>query len=480
MMQPVSPSDSQLREALEAVGQGHVFRFWERLTPLAREELIADLRLINIAQLPSLARLASSGTKSAPAQADLQPASVVRRASISADIVRRGEALLAAGKIAAFIVAGGQGTRLGFDGPKGAFPISPVQGKTLFQLFAESILATIRTYGGKIHWYVMTSPANHDATCSCFESNDFYGLGREGVSFFQQGVMPAFDRSGKILLDQPHRIALSPDGHGGSLLALATSGMLADMAARGEEHLSYFQVDNPLVHCLDPAFLGLHDTSGSEMSSKTLPKADDLEKVGNFAAIDGALTVIEYSDFPDALARIRNSDGSRRFDAANIAIHALSRSFIERLTANPAAFALPWHRAVKKVPHVDLESGERVEPTEPNAIKLESFVFDALPLARNPVLMETSRKEEFSPVKNATGVDSVDTAKRDISLRAARWLASAGVQVPQTADGVPDGVFEISPLLALNAQQLAERRQLPGAIKPGSRLYLGPNSLIAS
>ncbi|OWY73273.1 hypothetical protein B7486_02710 [cyanobacterium TDX16] len=479
MTHPVSLSDSQLRAALEAVGQGHVFRFWDQLAPSQRAELIADLRLINVAQLPNLARLAASETKSMPAQADLQPASVKRRASISADIVRRGEALLAAGKVAAFIVAGGQGTRLGFDGPKGAFPISPVQGKTLFQLFAESILATIRTYGGKIHWYVMTSPANHDATCSCFESNDFYGLGREGVSFFQQGVMPAFDRSGKILLDQPHRIALSPDGHGGSLLALATSGMLADMAARGVDHLSYFQVDNPLVHCLDPAFLGLHDASGSEMSSKTLPKADDLEKVGNFAAIDGALTVIEYSDFPDALARMKNSDGTRRFDAANIAIHALSRAFIERLTADPAAFALPWHRAVKRVPFVDLESGVRVEPTEPNAIKLESFVFDALPLSRNPVLMETSREEEFSPVKNATGIDSVDTAKRDISLRAARWLKSAGVQVPVSADGSPDGVFEISPLLALNAQQLAERRPLPGVIKPGSRIYLGPNSLSA-
>lgn len=465
---------ARLRAEFESAGQGHVFTFWDRLSESQRDELVADVSSVNAAQLPHLSKLSITDGHVGCIPEGLAPAQVVPRNSISPEVIQRGRALLAAGKVAAFTVAGGQGTRLGFDGPKGAFQISPVKNKPLFQLFAESILGTIQTYGDSVHWYVMTSPANHDATRSFFEQNDYFGLEASGVSFFQQGVMPAFDRNGKILLDQPHRLALSPDGHGGSLLALATSGMLADMAARGVEHLSYFQVDNPLVYCLDPAFLGLHDESDSEMSSKTLPKADDLEKVGNFAMAGGNLLIVEYSDFPEALARQKNPDGTRRFDAANIAIHVLSRTFIERLTADRASFALPWHRASKKVPFVDLQSGQRVEPNEPNAIKLEAFVFDALPLATKTVLLETSRDEEFSPVKNATGVDSVVTARRDMSHRAARWLASAGISIPASGDGLPDGLFEISPLLALDASQLAEKRNALKPVVPGSKNYFCP------
>lgn len=476
MTSKTEPNRDRIRQQFDEVGQGHVFTFWDRLGASERNELIADLASVNVAQLPSLARLAASEDHQTHVPDDLMPAEVVRPEAVTPETIRRGQSLLAEGKVAAFTVAGGQGTRLGFDGPKGAFPISPVRNKPLFQLFAECILGTARTYGREIDWYIMTSPVNHDATRQFLESNGFFGLAPQRVHFFQQGVMPAFDRQGKILLDQPHRLALSPDGHGGSLLALATSGMLADMAAKGVEHLSYFQVDNPLVHCLDPAFLGLHDKTGSEMSSKTLPKADDLEKVGNFAMSGGKLMVIEYSDLPEKLARMKNADGSRRFDAANIAIHVLSRAFIERLTADQASFALPWHRAVKKVPHVDLKTGRRIEPAEPNAIKLEAFVFDALPLARNPILLETSREEEFSPVKNAEGVDSVETAKRDMSRRAARWLVEAGVDIPTASDGLPDGLFEISPLLGLSVTQIKEKKPSLQKIAPGSKTYLGPVS----
>jgi UDP-N-acetylglucosamine/UDP-N-acetylgalactosamine diphosphorylase len=318
----------------------------------------------------------------------------------------------------------------------------------------------------------MTSPANDRQTREFFDQHGCFGLRPDRVKFFQQGVMPAFDRCGKMLLDQPHRLALSPDGHGGTLLALAARGMLADMARRGIDYISYFQVDNPLVACIDPLFVGAHAESGSEASSKSLPKADDFEKVGHFATADGKLTVIEYSDLPEDLALARNADGSRRFDAANIAVHLFDRAFIERLTADRAAFGLPWHRALKKVPHVDLDSGRRVEPGAADAVKLEAFIFDALPLARRPLLLETSRAEEFSPIKNATGVDSVDSARRDMSRRAARWLAQAGFDVPRRADGEPDGVFEISPLLATTAEELRSRTLSPRPIAPNERVYL--------
>lgn len=464
MADPINERYEALNPSLLAAGQDHVFAFWPELSSDQKHQLLDDLGRIDIGRLAELRRIVLGADASPAPPTDLEPATVIPRESVGREIVERGRVLLAAGKVAALTVAGGQGTRLGFDGPKGAFPVSPVANKTLFQLFAESILATGRRYGSPITWYIMTSPQNARATRSFFQSHRFFGLSQEHVRFFPQGVMPSFDPMGRILLSDKHRLALSPDGHGGSLLALASTGTLADMAARGIEQISYSQVDNPLVACLDPVFIGLHDVHGSDMSSKTLPKADDLERVGNFALVGGRLTVIEYSDLPEALAHAKNKDGSRRFDAANVAIHILSRSFVERLTAEASGFALPWHAAKKKVSCVDPSTGERIDPTAPNAVKLEAFVFDALALARSPILAGTSRAEEFSPVKNKTGVDSVETARRDMSRRAARWLEHAGMKVPRDARGEPTASYEISPLVALDAEELAERAAAGGRL----------------
>jgi UDP-N-acetylglucosamine/UDP-N-acetylgalactosamine diphosphorylase len=249
------------------------------------------------------------------------------------------------------------------------------------------------------------------------------------------------------------------------------------MRRRGVEHLSYFQVDNPLVHCIDPLFLGLHDLTRSEMSSKTIPKAHALEKVGNFCLADGVLQVIEYSDLPESLAVQTNADGSLRFNAGSIAIHALRVSFIERLNSG-GQLRLPWHRAEKKVPYVD-ESGRQVKPDKPNAIKLEQFVFDAIPLANNPIVYTTERAEEFSPVKNAEGADSPATSRRDQVRRAARWLRQAGVDVAMK-EGEPDATLEISPLFATTAAQLAGRALPMKHVKAGSILYFDAGGLESS
>jgi len=275
-----------------------------------------------------------------------------------------------------------------------------------------------------------------------------------------------------VLLGEKDSLALSPDGHGGSLRALHRSGALEDMRHRGVEHMSYFQVDNPLVHCIDPLFLGLHDLTGSEMSSKTIPKAGPLEKVGNFVSAGGVVQVIEYSDLPESLANQRNPDGSLRFNEGSIAIHALRVSFVERL--NTGTLSLPWHRAEKKVPFVDVQ-GNNVKPERPNAVKLEQFVFDAIPLAKNAMVYTTERAEEFSPVKNAEGVDSPATCRRDQIRRAARWLREAGVEVP-AREGEPDAVLEISPLYATSAEQL-RRRKPTLRIAPGTSVYLGAEGI---
>jgi UDP-N-acetylglucosamine/UDP-N-acetylgalactosamine diphosphorylase len=315
----------------------------------------------------------------------------------------------------------------------------------------------------------MTSPANHRQTIGFLQEHGFFGLPESDVILFSQGMLPALDFQGRLLLEQKHRLALAPDGHGGSLKALVNSGAHKDMQARGIEIISYFQIDNPLVKPFDPLFIGLHARTGSEMSTKVTPKADDLERVGNLCIKDGKLAVVEYSDFPNELARAKNEDGSRRFDAGNLAIHLLDVGFVERVIAK--SFELPFRRAEKKVAFID-ENGTQVDPPEPNAIKLETFVFDALPLANKPLVLAVDRAEEFSPVKNATGVDSLETSQRDQVRRACRWLEAAGVKVPRKPDGEPGVTVAISPAFALDAEDVATHRDRLPPLSPGDELYI--------
>lgn len=386
----------------------------------------------------------------------------------------RGVELLRAGKVAAFTVAGGQGTRLGWNGPKGTFPATPVTGKPLFRVFAEQILAAQKKYGARIHWYIMTSPLNDAATRSFLLDNNCFGLDRGDIIMFPQGVMPSFDADGRLLLAGPDTLALNPDGHGGSLRALAASGAIAQMQADGVEHISYFQVDNPLVHVLDPRFIGLHvgaPDSSAEMSSKMVAKAYPAEKVGVFCRANGKVQVVEYSDLPQDLAEARNADGTLRFNAGSVALHMIGVEFVARLTEDPHAFALPFHRADKKVPHYDLERSVMVEPDTPNGIKLETFVFDALTLAESSIVVETPREDEFAPIKNAHGSDSPATSHALQIDRAARWLEANGVTVPRTDDGTVDARIEISPLTALEPEDL-QHAKLPASIERGAQVVL--------
>ena len=315
----------------------------------------------------------------------------------------------------------------------------------------------------------MTSAANHAQTVEYFESHGFLGLPREDVVFFEQGMLPLFGFDGRILLSEKHRVSLGPDGHGGSLKAMVACCALEDMQRRGVEVVSYFQVDNPLVKPIDPLFLGLHAETNSEASTKVTPKADDLERVGNVCVCDGKVRVIEYSDFPEELAHRKNADGARTFDAANLAIHLFNVDFIQRIVGE--SFRLPFRRVEKTVPCLD-ETGAPLRPSEPNAVKLEMFVFDALPLASNPLVFEVDRSEEFSPVKNATGTDSLETSQRDQIARACRWLASAGVNVPRHADGAPDVRVAISPIFALDADAVRTKKDSIPVLGAGDRVYL--------
>jgi UDP-N-acetylglucosamine/UDP-N-acetylgalactosamine diphosphorylase len=246
------------------------------------------------------------------------------------------------------------------------------------------------------------------------------------------------------------------------------------MKKRGVEHISYFQVDNPLVNVVDPVFLGLHagaEHSSAQMSTKVVRKTDPAEKVGVLAKAGDKVAVIEYSDLPEELAEELAPDGTLAYSAGNIAIHAISVAFVEQLNTSAGGFGLPFHRAEKKVPCVKLDSGEAFEPTEPNGIKLETFVFDAIPMAEKSLVMETLRIEEFAPIKNAQGNDSPESSRLLQTARAAGWLEANGVTVPRRPDGAPDCILEISPLTATCPEDLAGK-DLPGSIEQGSKTAL--------
>lgn len=470
------PTLSELTTRLAAIGQQHLLSFYATLPEPEQRRLLAQVAALDLESLPALIDRYVLHRPPTDIPPGIEPAPYYPYSGSAgrADFKLKGEALIRAGKVAAFVVAGGQGSRLGFDGPKGCFPGGAVTQKTLFQIFAEGLLATRRRYNAPVPWYIMTSPLNHDATLSFFETQKFFGLPREDVMFFPQGVMPSFDiRTGKILLASHGEVATNPDGHGGCIRALDQSGALADMQRRGVEHLSYFQVDNPLVRVVDPVFLGLHASapdSSAEMSSKMLPKVSAEEKVGVFCRAEGKTVVIEYSDLPKDLAGLRNPDGALKFNAGSIAIHILSVEFIAHLARDPA-FALPFHRAEKKVPHVDPAGGRVVKPAENNAVKLEKFVFDALALCRASIVCETDRVEEFAPIKNATGDDSVESSRRIQTRRAARWLESVGVEIPRKDDATPDCTLEISPLTALEPDDL-KNAPLPKRIERGVNVAL--------
>ena len=282
--------------------------------------------------------------------------------------------------------------------------------------------------------------------------------------------MPAFAMDGQLLLAAKDSLALSPGGNGDCFRSLWKSGAVADMRRRGIEHLAYFAVDNPIVYCVDPLYIGLQDLTGSEMSSKTIAKSGPLEKIGNFCFADGKLQVIEYSDLPDNLAHETNPDGSLKFNGGSIGIHAMRVSFLERINSG-REFQLPWHRAEKKVAYVD-QGGNPVKPEKVNAVKIEQFVFDAIPLAANPLVYTTERSEEFSPVKNPQGVDSLVSSRRDQVRRHAAWLEACGVNVPRDTAGEVLATIEISPLYAATFDQFKKRKAGIADLKPGDVLYI--------
>jgi UDP-N-acetylglucosamine/UDP-N-acetylgalactosamine diphosphorylase len=425
----------RLRSRFEELGQGHVFRFWDRLDARQRAGLLEQAGSID---LPGVLRALEAARKpAAPDPREIQPAPVERLPEDGGDAARwreareHGEAGLRAGRVAAMVVAGGQATRLGYDGPKGLYPIGPVTQRSLFELQAQKLRGLARRFGRRVPWYVMTSEATDAETRAFFARHACFGLPASDVFFFRQAMVPSFDFDDRIVLERPDRIMVNPDGHGGSLIALLASGALDDMQRRGIDTLFYYQVDNPLVQICDPAYLGFHLGAGAEMSCKVIRKLEPMEKVGVLVRAGDETQMIEYTELPDALRHAREPGGGLRFWAGNLALHVFGLPFLRRV-AGSAERWLRFHVSEKKIPTID-EAGRPLVPQAPNGRKLERFVFDALPAARGVCVVETRREHEYAPVKNADGADSPASARRALIARYRDWLALAGIALPASA-----------------------------------------------
>jgi UDP-N-acetylglucosamine/UDP-N-acetylgalactosamine diphosphorylase len=446
MVQP--PGD--IVELLTGHGQRHLLSGWNRLSETERVNLIRQISRIDFPTLSTLYANRDKSSAALPSRWRIAPIPIQSEAS-GLEQRQQGEAALRQGHVAALLVAGGQGSRLGFEKPKGMYPIGPVTNASLFQIHAEKVLAISKRHGSTVPLLIMTSPATHADTEAYFRSENFFGLSPRDVFFFQQGTMPAVDlATGRLLLEQPGRIFLSPNGHGGTITALAETGMLNELESRGVKHVFYFQVDNPLVKICAPGFLGSHISTRSAASSKVVFKEQPGEKVGVLAIVDGRCAIVEYSDMPAEMAAEREENGALRFRAGSPAIHIFDVDFLRWVTGGGK---LAYHTARKKVSYFDTDSGTVKNPTSENAMKFELFIFDALPLAERWLAMETSRAEEFAPLKNATGPDSPETVRLAISRQHGKWLKDAGVSIPCSPTGEPVHPVEISPLFALDEEE---------------------------
>ncbi|KAL2915609.1 UDP-N-acetylglucosamine pyrophosphorylase [Polyrhizophydium stewartii] len=471
-----------VRARYEAAGQGHVFAFFDSLDPAAQQRLLAAAAAVEVDRAARIfAKATAPAAASASAAADVAPLPPTAvDSTISADPARvrawraEGLRLIAAGKVAVILLAGGQGTRLGSSDPKGCYDIGLPSRKSLFQLQGERILRlqqlAAQHAGGKevvIPWYVMTSGPTRAATEAFFVRKNFFGLKKENVIFFEQGVLPAFTPEGKIFLETKDTLAVAPDGNGGIYAALRSQGVIADLERRCIPYIHAYCVDNCLVKVADPVFIGYCVEKNADCGAKVVPKRYPEEPVGVICMRNGRHGVVEYSEIDPAMARALTPAGVPVYNAGNIANHFYTLDFLRRVEHFEKD--LDYHIARKKIKHVDLATGNLVSPSSPNGIKLELFIFDVMPFAERMAVLEVARADEFSPLKNAPGAkdgDSPETSRADIMAQHVRFVEAAGGKVAPT-QGSTAPVFEISPLVSYDGEGL---EALQGVVVPTPKL----------
>ncbi|KAF2140083.1 uncharacterized protein K452DRAFT_360268 [Aplosporella prunicola CBS 121167] len=469
--EPTAEEYQTLCQKYEKAGQEQVFAFYDKLNTEEKATLFQQLSGIDPDYINTITNKALNPPKTeAEAGAPkLEPLPTSATSSVydtNTDDLQKwydqGLEFVAENQVGVVLMAGGQGTRLGSSAPKGCYDIGLPSKKSLFQLQAERIWK-VQQLAQKKHgkaevvvpWYVMTSGPTRGPTQAFFEENNYFGLKKENVIIFEQGVLPCISNDGKILLESKSKVAVAPDGNGGLYQALIVSGVVEDMKKRGVKHIHAYCVDNCLVKVADPGFIGFAASKNVKIATKVVRKRDAKESVGLIMQKNGKPDVVEYSEIDAETAEAKDSSNSEllKFRAANIVNHYYSFEFLDSIPQ--WSKDLPHHVARKKIPYVDTEKGETIKPEKPNGIKLEQFVFDCFPLLKMDhfACMEVKREDEFSPLKNArgTGEDDPDTSKKDIMDQGKKWVQAAGGVV--TGEKDEDGV-EVSPLISYGGEGL--------------------------
>mmetsp|Transcript_6115 Transcript_6115/g.7910 ORF Transcript_6115/g.7910 Transcript_6115/m.7910 type:complete len:480 (+) Transcript_6115:27-1466(+) len=462
--------EKSLKDRYEKAGQKHIFDHFETLKSDDRESLLKQLASIQVEHLGDLLRLAQAGGDSGAEDGSnsIEPF-IGENVGSFTDVIlnekcnEKGLEAIGRGEVAALVLAGGQGTRLGFDGPKGMYDIGLPSHKSLFQLMAERISKLKKLAASKVGiqakdcslpFYIMTSPINHDATKQYFLDTNFFGLGEENVFLFQQGMLPCLTKEGKIIMETASTVSMAPDGNGGIYPSLLGSGALDDMEkSRGIKYLHVFSIDNALVKPADPGFLGFCIDKGADCGNKSTWKSHAHEKVGVVALRGGKPCVVEYSEITQEMAERTDAQGRLAFGAGNICNHFYTIEFLrKKVLPNMGNM---YHIAQKKIPYYDATKQATVKPDSNNGIKLETFIFDVFSLSESFAVWEVERSQEFAPVKNAQGSssDSPDTARTLISCLCKSWLTAAGAEISSASD---EDICEISPLLSFGGEGLEQ------------------------
>ncbi|XP_029024485.1 UDP-N-acetylhexosamine pyrophosphorylase-like protein 1 [Betta splendens] len=470
----------RVKRSLEAAGQSHVLRFWPELSDEDRAAFLRELSQLDLDTLKEHCDRAAKAAASPPARLDqcmepVPPESIgsVRKSDRSslADWRREGLLQISQNRVGVLLLAGGQGTRLGVQYPKGMYNVGLPSGKTLYQIQAERIhkIQELADAGHgstcTVPWYIMTSEFTLAPTETFFKENNYFGLEPSNIVLFEQRMIPAVTFDGKVILQEKGKIAMAPDGNGGLYQALVDNKVLEDMRRRGVEYLHVYCVDNILVKLADPVFIGFCVSKGADCGAKVVEKVSASEPVGVVCRVRGVSQVVEYSEIQMETAEIRGPEGDLVYSAGNICNHFLTRSFLQDV-AEKFKGQLKQHVAIKKVPYVDT-CGNQVKPSKPNGIKMEKFVFDVFVFSRNFVAFEVPREDEFSPLKNADGAatDTPTTARTALLAQHCRWATAAGATLlddqgnalPSSASGnAPVAQCEISPLVSYFGEGLEQ------------------------
>lgn len=400
----------EIRKKLKKYNQEHLLEHYERLDQAHKKELIKQINNIDFSLIESLYKSTKKEEKNN--EDKIEPIEYLDKFKLNDKYKyyeNIGKQAIKEGKLAAVTMAGGQGTRLGHDGPKGTYDIGLESHKSLFELLCDSLKEEGKKYGVTIPWFIMTSKENKESTMEFFDKNKYFGYEKDkNLFFFIQGELPMIDTEGKILINEDGLIKLAADGHGGIYESLVKSKMTEQMKHMGIEWVFIGGVDNCLVKMVDPILMGIAIDSNVTVACKSIVKANPHEKVGVFCKRNGKPNVIEYSEITDEMAEATDENGELLYGESHILCNLFSIEAVERMGAKP----LPYHVAYKKAKYLNKE-GEIIEPTSPNAYKFEAFLFDAFGEVDEMAVLRVKREEEFAPVKNAdsAGVDCPSTAK---------------------------------------------------------------------